>query len=272
MNMPFESKNEKCTFHLADKITFGKNIVFGPNCQKISIGFGSFIGNDLYIDVPELTIGDYTTIHHGTIIHGLKTHIGHNCWVGHYCIIDSLGGDTVIGNNVGIGAHSQIWSHMKFGDVMAGCRWNSSNKLHLQDDVWLVGHTIIGPITAGAKSMLLTGGVMMKDMLPNTIYAGNPAQPMNKLGPQFIEPSMAEKQKGFKELLDAFKLESTSFDPSLFKAVDSFSAQSYDQGITQFNLAERTYMPQYSSQEHELMKFMLYDKAKFIPKAAKNAS
>ena len=107
--------NKDTKFTLADQVTIGKNITFGPNCKSVSIGFGSYLGDDLYIDVPELVIGEYTTIHRGGTIHGYKAcNIGHNCWVGQFVIIDSIGG-TTIKNNVGIGAHSQLWSHMKFG-------------------------------------------------------------------------------------------------------------------------------------------------------------
>jgi len=261
----FNSKNKSCQFSLSENITFGKNIVFGPNCKNITIGYGCFLGNDLYIDVPELVIGDYTTIHHGTIIHGLKTHIGHNCWIGHYCIIDSLGGDTIIGNNVGVGAHSQLWSHMKFGDLLEGCLWNSTGKLHLKDDVWLVGHTIIGPITAEAKSMLLTGGVMMKNMKANQIYSGNPAVQLEKLGTQFTTLSIDDKKLQFINLIDQFQRENYLNNATQFEVVDSFSKTKFLNGITQFNLIERTYLPQYSHSEYKLMKFLLYDKAKFIP-------
>jgi len=119
--MKFEEiRNQSCDLRMGGRVTLGKNVILGSACKKISIGYGSFIGNDVYIDVEELSIGEYTTIHHGSVVHGKKTSIGHNCWFGHYTIIDSLGGETRIGNNVGVGAHSQLWSHMKFGDVLNG--------------------------------------------------------------------------------------------------------------------------------------------------------
>ena len=107
------------------------------NCKFLSIGFGSFIGRDIYIDAESLSIGDYTTIHHGSILQGKEVSIGHNCWFGHYTIIDGTGG-CFIGNNVGVGTHSQLWSHMKFGDKLEGCRFNTQNKLILEDDIFLI--------------------------------------------------------------------------------------------------------------------------------------
>ncbi|ALO35131.1 hypothetical protein CMT41_10670 [Colwellia sp. MT41] len=85
--------------------------------------------------------------------------MGYNCWIAHYSIIGSLGGNNWLGHNVGVGAHSQLWSHMKFGDTLAGRQWHSEGEHILEDDVWLDGHSIVGPTLAKMNSMLLTGSV-----------------------------------------------------------------------------------------------------------------
>ena len=258
----YEARCENARIVIGDRVRIGRNVVFGPNCRNVEIGFGSFIGDDIYIDVEDLAIGEYTTIHHGSVVHGKKTVIGHNCWFGHYTIIDSLGGDTRIGNNVGVGAHSQLWSHMKFGDVLNGCRWNSAGRLYLDDDVWLVGHSIVGPIHAKARSMLLTGGVAMKDMEENCVYAGAPAQNISaKVGAQFDDPSPGEKEAAFRALVTEF-CQTTGCDPEKFLLVDQFDDDSIR---TQFNLRDRTYRPVRSEDEYQFIKFMLYEKAKWIP-------
>lgn len=262
MNKFSEIRNAKTIIKLSENISIGNNVALGPNCKEIKIGFGCFIGNDVYIDLDHLEIGDYTTIHHGSIIHGINTKIGHNCWFGHYTIIDSLGGDTKIGNNVGVGAHSQLWSHMKFGDTLNGCRWNSSSRLHIDDDVWLVGHCIVGPIHAKEKSMLMTGGVAVKDMEENNIYAGSPAQNVTeKFGPQFDTISYEEKLRRFFILRAKFCKEENIHESS-FEVVEEYSEKP---NITQFNIRERSYRPNRSSAEYKFIKFMLYEKAKWLP-------
>jgi len=256
--------NKDCAIQVGEKTIIGDNVVLGPNCKKITIGFGCFIGRDIYIDVEELTIGDYTTIHHGSIVHGIKTSIGHNCWFGHYTIIDSLGGNTVIHNNVGVGAHSQLWSHMKFGDMLAGCRWNSSGSLVLEDDVWLVGHSIVGPIHAKRRSMLMTGGVATRNMEENRIYAGSPASDITeKLGQQFAEVGLDQRKAKFEQLKQEFAQKS-GIDVSQFVAVEAFTGRP---DVTEFNLMARQYRPRRTDQEYKFIKFMLYDKAKFVPVA-----
>lgn len=267
--MFYEVKNPSTNIKVGGKTRIGDKVVLGPNCKNIEIGYGCFIGNETYIDVEELVIGDYTTIHHGSIIHGIKTKIGHNCWFGHYTIIDSLGGNTVIGNNVGVGAHSQLWSHMKFGDTLFGCRWNSAGELILEDDVWLVGHSIVGPIHAHKKAMLMTGSVAVKDMEENKIYSGSPAKDISgALGLQFEETDINAITESFEKLKNQFS-EETGINSERFVIVDEFSDDRGDD-YTEFNLNTREYKPVRTEEEFNFLKFLLYDKAKFVPHEEKS--
>lgn len=263
MNKFSKILNKDISLVIEDKVKIADNVILGPNCKNVKISYGVTLGRDIYIDVEELYIGEYTTIHHGSIIHGIKTSIGHNCWFGHYTIIDSLGGDTKIGNNVGVGAHSQLWSHIKYGDTLNGCRWNSSGKLYLDDDVWLVGHSIVGPLHAQEKSMLMTGSVATKNMKTNRIYAGTPAIDISeKLGFQFADRSFEEKYKDFCILRDEFCRNNNI-------NVDNFVEKNAEQikNLTQtvFDINNRTYYPKRTEEEFKFIKFMLYEKAKWLP-------
>jgi acetyltransferase-like isoleucine patch superfamily enzyme len=263
MNKFSKILNTNVNLVVEDNVRIGENVVLGPNCKNIKISYGVILGRDIYIDVEDLYIGEYTTIHHGSIIHGLKTFIGHNCWFGHYTIIDSLGGDTKIGNNVGVGAHSQLWSHIKFGDTLNGCRWNSSGKLHLDDDVWLVGHSIVGPLHAESKSMLMTGSVAVKNMKQNRMYAGTPAIDItDKMGPQFEEVSLEEKYFRFKGLRNEFCVKE-NIPENIFTEITFEKPTEFTQ--TLFSVKDRTYYPIRSENEYKFIKFMLYDKAKWVP-------
>ena len=263
----FTFLNKETQFNLSDKVYFGKDIVFGYNCRKIELGYGCFLGNDVYIDVPELVIGDYTTIHKHTTIHGYKPcRIGNNCWIGQFTVIDSIGG-TSIGNNVGIGASSQLWSHIKFGDDLEGCRWNKSQGLIVEDDVWFVGHCIVTPIHARKKSMLMVGGVITKNMDENHVYAGVPAKDVTSvMGPQFQEVDYEEKVWKFQSLYEDFlKTNSISQEDFSIRIVDCLQRLSSDESLTYFCLRDRTYLPSRSEYEYRFMKYLLYDKAKFVP-------
>lgn len=261
----FRSKNTQV--EIANKAVIGSNVIVGENCKNFSIGYGSFIGNDCYIDVPEFSIGDYTTIHNHATVHGYKNFsIGHNCWIGQFCIMDSIGG-TTIGNNVGIGAHSQLWSHIKFGDSLEGCVWNNQKELIIEDDVWFVGHCIVSPILARKKSMLLVGGVITKDMAENRVYAGSPAKDItNKVGYQFIEKPTKKKIDEFHSLYLSFiEMKGITKDKYRATCVETLAGKISTKIETFFDITNRRYLPARSKYEYEFIKYMLYDKAKFLP-------
>lgn len=261
--------NSNTEIIIEDKVVLGSRIKIGSNCKRLTIGYGSFIGDDVYIDSVEVNVGEYTAIHKNTTIHGYKKCvIGNNCWIGQNSIIDSIGG-TTIGNNVGIGAYSQLWTHIKFGDLLEGCRWNKVSELVVEDDVWFVGHCIVSPITAKRKSMLMVGSVVTKDMEENHVYAGSPAKDVtHKLGSQFIEKSIEQKKNEFKNLYIEF-LNINNLDSSLFpiKIIDDIDTylDTDNEEITVFFIKQRKYLPVRSELEHKFMKYLLYDKAKFSP-------
>jgi acetyltransferase-like isoleucine patch superfamily enzyme len=251
-------------FEISDTAQIDPSVKFGPNCKNISIGHGVVLRRDIYIDVETLSIGDYVTIHHGVVIHGMNVSIGHNCWVGHYSILDAHGGELRIGNNVGIGAQSQLWSHMKFGDTLAGCNWRSEGKLIIGDDAWLVGHCIVSPIVIQPRAMLLVGSVATKDLLENHIYAGTPAKDVSEtLGQQFLERSKNEIESDWNSLVCEY--EDLGNDVAFIRTVETVEGLERSDSFSSFSPYERRYVPNYGYEETEFIRFLLYDKAKFLP-------
>lgn len=255
----------------ADQIILGKGVQIHPtavirgingNAKKIEIGDYCYIGQDVQIICDDFYLGDYSKIQHHTNIHGyLPCSIGHNSWIGQYTIIDSIGG-MHIGNNCGIGAHSQIWSHIKFGDTLEGSRFISEKKMQIGNDVWFVGHCIVSPIIAADKSMAMAGSVITKNMNYNEIYAGSPAKSISdKIGFQFKEVSVEEKFLKMKNYLQVSKLS----EKHIKIVMDSSQIVLEDEKITYFNVKDRTYTKRGSEIEVEFMKFLLPEKAKFIP-------
>jgi acetyltransferase-like isoleucine patch superfamily enzyme len=254
----------------SDNISIGKNSVIEPtatirgingNAKNIIIGDNCYVGHNVQIILDEFSIGDYSKIHHNCNIHGYKPcHIGHNAWIGQYTIVDSIGGVT-IGNNCGIGAHSQMWSHIKYGDVLEGCRFLSENSLVVGDDVWFVGHCIVSPINAANKSMAIAGAVITKNMKYNTIYAGAPAKSISdKIGFQFREVSLSEKIAKLNEFLEKANVNSKNI-----KVVGSIDEISFDDNVTYFNVKDRRYTKKRNQDEIDFIKYLLPEKAKFVP-------
>lgn len=247
----------------------GKNSIIEPtavirglngDAENVIIGDNTYIGNDVQIICDNVEIGDYCKIHHHTNIHGYKPcKIGHNAWIGQYCIIDSIGGVT-IGNNCGIGAHSQLWSHIKYGDTLEGCKYLSEGPLNIGNDVWFVGHCIVSPITAEDKSVALVGSVITKNMKANSVYAGSPATEITqKVGIPFVNVTNEEKYEKMIKHLNNF-----GYQPNI-KIVNSVSSFNFEDDITYFDVSTRTYTKKSTPHEIAFMKYLLPEKGKFVP-------
>lgn len=239
----------------------GKNTYISPSAilkgDNIKIGDGCYIGDNVQILVDDFTLGDYCKIHNKSTLHGHKPmKIGHNAWIGQGTIIDSIGG-TTIGNNCGIGAYSQLWSHIRYGDPLEGCNYESEKPLIIGNDVWFVGHCIVSPVKVEDKAMALVGSVITKDMKYNRIYGGSPAKDLtNKIKPQFSEITLKEKRK----IIEQFSL------PETIKIIEK-ETEIVDESISYFNIANRKYTKKGTDDEYKFMKLLQTKLIKFVPYA-----
>lgn len=232
--------------------------------KRVIIGDGVFLASGIEIICPSIEIGDYTMIRENTMISGYKgAKIGSCCWFGQGCILNTHGGLT-IGNGVGIGAGSQLWSHIRFGDTLEGCKWESVTPLIVEDDVWFVGHCLVSPIHAKRKSMAMLGAVVTRDMEENHIYAGVPAKDItDKLGTQYEEVPVDRKYEVMTEQLAIFYSKNSDLPKSIIITKDSSTIDA--KGKTVFDVSNRTYTKRLTEEEIEFMKFLLV-KIKFYPK------
>jgi acetyltransferase-like isoleucine patch superfamily enzyme len=258
------SNLEAENFSCGNNLTVGSNVRItgsdGSPANNIHIGDNCYIGDNVQIRCDNFYLGDYARIHHHTNFHGKGTcHIGHNLWIGQYSIVDSQGSIT-IGNNCGIGAHSQLWSHIRYGDTLEGCRFNSTTKMEIEDDVWFVGHCIVSPIKAKSRSMAMVGSVVTKDMEYNTVYAGVPAKAISeKIGPQFLDVSVDEKYKTMK------RYHREQGNPANIQIVKTIEDIDFDSSITFYNVSDRMYTKRLTSEEVKFMNYLLPIRAKFTP-------
>lgn len=252
------------------KIGFGSFVhpsaqICGPDgglAKQIIIGDNTYIGERVQIRCNEFEIGDYGKIHHDTNVHGAQPcKIGHNFWCGQFSILDCTGGLS-IGNNVGVGAHSQLWSHIKYGDTLAGCLFNQAKPLIVEDDVWFVGHCVVSPITAKTMSMALAGSVVTKDMLPNQVYAGTPAKLLEDKK-QFEPIDYGKRLERMWFYLNDFMINNDTIGPPLRICI--WPEEIEDRSKTWFVISERKYLKQGTQREIAFMKYLLPEKAKFVP-------
>lgn len=256
----------------ADTLVMGRGVVLHPSVQicgpsgqpatRVEIGDNCYIGQGVQIRCSEFAIGDYSRVHHQTTIHGYKPCIiGHNAWIGQQCIIDSIGG-MFIGNNCGVGAHSQLWSHIKYGDTLAGCRFKSEKPMEIGKDVWFVGHCIVSPIVAADRAMAMAGSVVTRDMQANTIYAGVPASEISsKIGPQFVDVPLGRQIDQLRQYAkDAGVGDAVVIVEQLDDALPYKTS-----GKSVFIVARRTYLKVQTPEEVAFMQYLLPDRAKFTP-------
>lgn len=244
----------------AIKMKVGKNTYVSPTAkivgENIRIGDGCYIGDGVQILVDDLIIGDYCKIHHNTTLHGYKPmRIGHNCWIGQGSIIDSVGG-AVIGDNCGIGAYSQLWSHIRHGDPLEGCNYSSEKKLTVGKDVWFVGHCIVSPIDVEDRSMALVGSVVTRNMKRDRVYGGVPAVDLTgKVPTQFRAMSIKEKW----QIIEGLDV------PKSVEFLDTWDVELSPQK-SYYHVLDRTYTKRGTDEEFAFMKYLQAKLLKFTPR------
>lgn len=149
--------------------------------------------------------GDYVTIHDGVWCYGRNDAIlGHNCWFGMRCTLD-VEGEFEIGDNFGAGQDTHLWSHIRFGDVLQGCKYLDFRKFSAETDVWFVGRCTASPIHCKSFSMALVESNVTKDMESNHVYGGNPAKDLtDKLGPPYAPKPLCDRWDMFHSVTNAF--------------------------------------------------------------------
>lgn len=245
----------------AEEIVIGQGVlveegvlITGKNgrASRVVLGDFCYVGRDTRILAPEFRLGDYSKLHARTFGHGERPlQIGRNCWIGGDTVLDSMGGLTV-DDNVGIGSQSQIWTHIRFGDVVEGCRFFQEKPMRIEKDAWFVGHCVVSPVAVGERSMALAGSVVTRDMLANHVYGGVPAVDLtDKVGGQFEERSVGEKAARLRELVDAFTDRHPEYAGELLVAA---SPEEIRSGVCCFDVSRRVYTKTRSEAEVAFLK------------------
>jgi acetyltransferase-like isoleucine patch superfamily enzyme len=255
----------------ADEVRIGRGVVVekgaliagkAGRARKVVLGDFCYVGRETRVLAPDFRLGDYSKLHAYSYAYGEKAlQIGRNCWIGGNTVLDSLGG-LDIDDNVGIGAHSQVWTHIQFGDIVEGCRFHSRKYMHIGHDAWLVGHCILSPVRVGEKSMAMAGSVITKEMLPNHIYAGVPARDVtDKLGHQFEELDVAQKAMRMQTLIDRFVQAHPRYRDQLVVVTTPDDRRP---GVCCFDVSRRTYTKTCAEAEVAFMKAHV-PLVKFVP-------
>lgn len=107
---------------------------------------------------------------------GNEIRVGHNVFVNQNCTFYDLGGldirdDVMIGPNVSLITTGHALEPSQRRTVTIG------KPIVIEKNVWIAaGAMVIGGVTIGENSVVAAGSVITKDVPPNTLVGGNPAQ------------------------------------------------------------------------------------------------
>lgn len=160
-------------------ITYLKAKLLNP---KIKIGKNCRIEwNAKFRGMNPIVIGNNCDIRNGAILmpHCGYIKIGNYAVVGAYNILDGSGG-LEIGNQVRLGPHICMHSaNHNFNNLDSPIYTQglTLKKIIIEDNVWIGAHaTILAGVTIEEGAIVAAGSVVTKDVLKNSIVAGNPAK------------------------------------------------------------------------------------------------
>lgn len=104
--------------------------------------------------------------------------VGDHCWIGQGAWIDNM-------------ANVEVGNHACLSQLVYLCTGSHDHRrrafdliakpIHVGDGAWLGARcTVLPGVTVGANSLAAAGSIVVKDVEPGTIVAGNPAKPVGK--------------------------------------------------------------------------------------------
>lgn len=159
------------------------------NAANLRLGAKVYIDSGCYLNALPggITIGEGTSLMHGTIFHvfnyrGLPhsgIFVGENCFFGEYTCIRGQGG-VHIGNGVYTGTQVQIAAvnHVYADpDKYIKDQGITAEGITIEDDVWLASNAVVvDGVTIGKGCVVGAGAVVNKSLPPYSVAVGVPAR------------------------------------------------------------------------------------------------
>ena len=147
--------------------------------------FYSFLAKSGFRALLLYRIGRFFHLRKIAVVPGLCERLMHHsahCWIpvhskiGPGFLIAHVGG-IVIGGNTEIGEHCDIRQNVTLGGNFNKTSHDGRTQPKLGDNISIgSGAAIVGPITIGSNSIIGANAVVVSDVPPNVIVAGNPAK------------------------------------------------------------------------------------------------
>jgi acetyltransferase-like isoleucine patch superfamily enzyme len=168
------------------KFSIGENTVIKKGTvvavsESFSIGKNSIIGENNIIRGREININrEFYSNHHSEIGGGScfektsQLSIGYWFHIGSYSIINTAAKVT-IGNTVGLGRFTNIYTHGAYQSVFDGYPVSFA-EVSIGDNVWIPGGTINPGVKIGSNVVIGVGSIVLNDIPSNCLAVGSPCK------------------------------------------------------------------------------------------------
>lgn len=298
---------------LADEVSIGRRCRIdssvvaswrGGASRLFAVGDCCFIGGDSRILVRAFNAGDYVVLHNHLLSNGdSELTIGNNSWMGQNGILNA-NAPLKIGNNVGIGAYSAVWTHGKFGALIDGCLMHKEAPVVIDDDACLWRAVVSPGVTVGRRVTVLPGSVLTKDAPAGSCFGGVPAADISGKVETYRKVPMEEQFGMMKEFVAGFleqeypgrhskraddDYEANPVDGGAFRLLTRWELRDSElegvgdalvvtvvdrttksrPGASVFDLTNRTYTKWFTDPEVKFMWYLNDSRARFVPGAPK---
>jgi len=216
----------------------GKNVRIHPDTQidaeALRIGDNSTVEAGCEITVGSLVIGAKSIIRKNSIIRGRDIEAGQHFYMDHHAEIGGgscfskrsrlrigdhfhLGSysmintarEVTIGNEVGIGRLSNIYTHGAYLNVLEGFpeQWGP---VRIGNNVWMPNVTVMPNVTIGDNTVIAACSMVNRDIEGGGLWAGVPARRVD--GVAYPNPWPEEKRRAY---LERIKEEAENYEDEL---------------------------------------------------------
>jgi acetyltransferase-like isoleucine patch superfamily enzyme len=192
------------------ELELGEGARIGPcafvRARSLAIGAHSNVNPLTVMKANEIRIGVGTRVASFAVVYGelmpsCRFTIGDHSSIANFAWLDAGEGITV-GDQVGIGGHTFIFTHGSWSDYLEGSPW-SYGPVVIEDRVWIAWRvTIQANVVVGHDSLIAVGSVVTKDVPPNVFAAGMPAKVVSS--PAWPAVDNAERLHRAERILDAY--------------------------------------------------------------------